>query len=110
MPIDPPAKNPGQPQKITSQGQKDLWDYNLTNHKPTPEAIRKIESLRSAAKAMAHAIIEICPPGRDQALALTSNEQMLFHANAAVARAMNEGIDDTPEEDKALKNQNQENK
>src|SRR5690606_4522653 len=28
---------------------KKLWDYNLTNHKPTPEGIRKIEALRSAA-------------------------------------------------------------
>ncbi len=95
---------PNDPQK---QNLKDTWDYNLTNHKPTVDGIRKIEVMRTTAKAMAHAIIDICPAGRDQALALTSLEQMLFHANAAIARNMNEDLtppDDTPEEDKALKN------
>ena len=82
-----PAKNPHvlEPNQL-----KELWRYNLTNHKPTPEGIRKIEALRSAAKAMADAIIDIAPAGRDQALALTHLEEMLFHANAAIARAMNE--------------------
>lgn len=80
--------------------QKELWHYNFTNHKPTEEGIRKIEALRSAAKAMSDAIIDLCPGGRDQALALTSLEQMLFHANAAVARTLNEDVAGTPEEDK----------
>lgn len=91
-------------QQYNPQALKDLWDFNLTNHKPTPEGIRKIEAMRSAAKAMKDAIIDLCPGGRDQALALTSLEQMLFHANAAIARVMNEDIDSTPEEDKHLNN------
>lgn len=97
-----PAKNPGQAPAASPQAMKDLWAYNLTNHKPTAEGIRRIEALRSAAKAMADAIIDLCPPGRDQAMALSNNEQMLFHANAGVARGMNEDIEATPEEDKAL--------
>lgn len=100
MPPKAPQKNPGSAPGIDPQGLKDLWDYNLTNHKPTPEGIKKIEALRSASKAMAHAIIDLTPPGRDQALALTSLEQMLFHANAAVARSENEDM--LPEEDKQL--------
>ena len=84
------------------QAQKDLWHYNFTNHKPTADGIRKIEGLRSAAKAMADALIDLCPAGRDQALALTSLEQMLFHANAAIARTENEDVAGTPEEDKQL--------
>ena len=104
MKPDAPQKNPGQAPGVDPQALKDLWSYNLTNHKPTPEAIRKIEALRSAAIAMSHVIIDITPPGRDQALALTSCEQMLFHANAAVARNENEDIAGTPEEDKNLDN------
>lgn len=84
------------------QALKDLWDYNLTNHKPTPEGIRKIEALRSAAKAMKDAIIDLTPGGRDQAMALTSLEQMLFHSTAAIARTMNEDTNQIPEEDKKL--------
>lgn len=79
---------------------KALWDYNLTNHKPTADGIRKIEVMRTTAKAMANAIIDICPAGRDQALALTSCEQMLFHANAAIARTYNEDKI-TPDENKS---------
>lgn len=101
---DAPQKNPGHAPGVDPQGLKDLWSYNLTNHKPTPEGIRKIEALRSAAIAMSHAIIDLTPPGRDQALALTSCEQMLFHANAAVARNLNEDVAGTPEEDKNLDN------
>ena len=99
-----PEKNPGNAPAIDPQALKDLRAYNFTNHKPTAEGIRKIEAIRSAAKAMANCIIDLTPGGRDQALALTSLEQMLFHANAAVARNENEDVAGTPEEDKHLDN------
>lgn len=103
-----PDKNPGKRPGIDPQGLKDLWHYNLTNHKPTAGAIKKIEALRSASIAMADCIIDLTPGGRDQALALTSLEQMLFHANAAVARNDNEDIAQQPEEDKHLENDKKE--
>lgn len=96
-----PAKNPGTAPAIDPEALKNLWRYNLTNHQPTPEGVRRIEALRSAAQAMADAIIGLCPPGRDQAMALSANEEMLFHANAAVARAMNQSVEDTASEDSA---------
>lgn len=96
--------------QVDTQGLKDLWRYNLTNHKPNPEAIRKIEQMRNASIAMSEAIINLCPSGRDQAMALTSLEQMLFHANAAIARADNEDIAGTPEEDKQLKKDQEDQK
>lgn len=65
---------------------REQWDYRLTNHTPTKDGIRRIEALRSAAKAMKDAIIDLTPPGREQSLALTKNEEMLFYANGAVAR------------------------
>lgn len=97
-----PSKNPGHAPGVDPQGMKDLWHYNLTNHKPTPDAIRKIEAIRAASMAMADCIIDLTPPGRDQALALTSLEQMNFHAVAAVARTDNEDNAEPPEEDKLL--------
>lgn len=101
MPPTPP-KNPGHAPAVDPQGLKDIWRYNLTNHKPTQEAIKKIEGFRSAAIAMADCIVDLTPAGRDQALALTHLEEMSFHGIAAIVRADNEDINKTPEEDKHL--------
>ena len=68
------------------RNQKDDWHYKFTNHTPSAEGIRKIESLRSVAKAHADAIIDICPPGREQSLALTHLEETSTASIAAVAR------------------------
>lgn len=98
-----PPQPPTPPHVPQGEDLKNLWDWNLTNHKPTPEAIRKMEGLRSAAKAMKNAIIDMVPSGREQSMALTSCEQMVFYAMAGIARRENEDItppDDTPEEDK----------
>ena len=99
-----PDKNPGHAPGVNPQGLKDLWHYNLTNHKPTANATKKIEAIRAAAMAMADCIIDLTPGGRDQAMALSSPEEMSFHAIAAVARNENEDIAGTPEEDKHLEN------
>ena len=66
------------------------WKFNLTNHKPTDEGIEKIEANRAAAITLAEAYLENCPTSRDLSLALTSLEESLFHANAAVARNFTE--------------------
>lgn len=70
---------------------KEIWNYNLSaKHQLTEEGKRNIGAIRSAAKAMMEAIVNLTPAGRDQALALTSLEQMTFYANAAIARGLNE--------------------
>lgn len=70
----------------TPDNLKDVWDFNLTNHTPTPEAQRKIEHFRTTAKAMANAIIEFTPQSREQSIALTKLEEMSFFAIAAIVR------------------------
>lgn len=62
------------------------WDWNLTNHKPTDEATKKMETLRELAKDFAEGIIKLGPIGREQSLALTHLEESLFYANASIAR------------------------
>lgn len=83
---------------LTDDDMKQLWDWNFTNHKPTPDAIKKMEGLRSAAKAMKDAIIDMVPRSREQSLALTNLETMLFYANAGIARNENEDgkVPETP--------------
>lgn len=88
---------------LSDSDQKQLWDWNFTNHTPTPAALRKIEGLRAAAKAMKDAIIDMVPAGRDRSLSLTALEQTLFSANAGIARVENtDGEAEPPAEDVAL--------
>ncbi len=103
-----PEKNPGHAPAADPQSLKDLWHYNLNPGAVTPEGLRKIAALRSAATAMADAIIDLVPPGRDQALALSKNEEMSFHANAGIARG--NPLQDTPDEDKKLESKEGESK
>lgn len=89
-----------------NQGQKDEWDYKFTNHTPHPSAIQRINGLRSAAKAMAAAYIDLVPASREQSLALTKLEESIMHAVSGVARTMTEDNPDfvlptDPAEDKA---------
>lgn len=83
---------------LSDDAMKQLWDWNFTNHKPTPDAIKKMEGLRSAAKAMKDAIIDMVPRSREQSLSLTNLETMLFYANAGIARNESEDgkIPETP--------------
>lgn len=64
------------------------WRWNLSYHTPTEEGIKQITKIRSAAKLFAEVMIENCPTSGDLSLALTSMEEAVFHANAAIARNM----------------------
>ena len=62
-------------------------DWNMTNHAPTGEQVTdRFEALREFAKSFAHAIVDLCPDGRDRDLALTHAEDALMRAVAAIAR------------------------
>lgn len=65
----------------------DRVEYNLTNHTPGPEQIEQIEHLREAAKRLGFAIVNACPAGREQSIALTALEETTMWAVAAIARA-----------------------
>lgn len=114
MPDNKPQVPPAEPAVSTDEGAlaafdenlKQLWDWNFTNHAPSADAVRKMEGLRSTAKSMKDAIIAMAPHSRERSLALTSLEQTLFYAVAAIARQepvqTDSSVDDTPAEDKAL--------
>lgn len=80
-------------QKPTDEELKEIWAFNLTNHKPTPEAIEKIEKVREAAKAYVGTIIDCVPESRERSLALTGVENANFHAISGIARNENEDKD-----------------
>ena len=64
-------------------------DNDFTYHSPTEDQPERYEYIRAQAKKLAHDIIEKTPPSREQSLALTKLEEVVFWANASIAR--NEG-------------------
>lgn len=44
------------------------------------------EAIRKACRDLAHTLQEMLPSGREKSLAITNLEQVMFWANAAVAR------------------------
>ena len=61
-------------------------ERNFTYHPPKAGQPERYEKIRSTAKQLALLIDEECPTSREQALAMTTLEQAVFWANAAIAR------------------------
>ena len=69
-------------------GEKDraMLDNNFVYHSPKPGQNEKYVVLREQAKGLAENFIRLCPPSRERSVALTSLEDSIFWANAAIAR------------------------
>jgi hypothetical protein len=65
-------------------------DYELNKrfdyHKPDERKTEYHENVRSACKALAERLTSILPDGREKSLAITKLEEVMFWANAALAR------------------------
>ena len=61
-------------------------EHNFTYHAPKPGQPERYTQLREKAKELALMILDECPESREQSLAITSLEQAVFWANAAIAR------------------------
>ena len=61
-------------------------ENRFTYHKPTDEKAAKFPIIRDMAKEFAYKIKELCPSGREQALALTKLEEVVMWANAGISR------------------------
>ena len=61
-------------------------DNDFTYHPPTVIQPEIYESIRTIARTYAHYLIDNCPQSRELSLAITNLEEVVFWANAAVAR------------------------
>lgn len=59
---------------------------DFTYHKPPADIGIVFVQIREKAKELAHLIVDLTPPGREQSSALTNLEQAVMHANAGIAR------------------------
>ena len=63
---------------------------NTTSHKPDEDQVARMAHVRMAVFVLGHKLLELVPPGREQSLALTNLEQVMFWANAGIARGLKE--------------------
>lgn len=62
-------------------------EHNMTNHPPVDDSVvERMELVRSAAKSLGAAIVDLCPDSREKSLAQTNLEQALMWAIASIAR------------------------
>lgn len=55
-------------------------------HEPDSLKIDKYNGIREQARYFAEVILELTPDSREQSLAITKLEEVMFWANAAIAR------------------------
>jgi hypothetical protein len=71
---------------VEDPSKKTAIEHNFTYHAPTPEKIKRHETIRDTAKQLALLIFDETEESREQSLALTHLEEVTFWANAAIAR------------------------
>lgn len=63
-------------------------DNNHKHHPPqTQERIDAHQQIRRSTAECASELVKVCPIGRELSLALTAMEEVMFWANAAIARS-----------------------
>lgn len=65
---------------------KDEIENRFTYHPPTEGQPEKYQMLREGAKTLAYMIVALCPHSRERSLAVTHLEEVIFWANASIAR------------------------
>ncbi len=67
-------------------------DNDFVYHKPIDGLgqAERYEQIREHGRLLARQLLSLCPPSRELSVALTNLDQVVFWANAAIAR--NEGL------------------
>ncbi len=61
-------------------------EKSFSYHPPKDDQPERYVAIRDKAKELAYMIVRNSPPSREQSLALTALEEVVFQTNAAIAR------------------------
>jgi len=64
---------------------EDQIENIFTYHSPNSEQVERYTKIRNEAKSLALTLHAYCPESREKSLALTSLQQVVMWANAAIA-------------------------
>lgn len=65
---------------------KERLENDFTYHSPIDGQPERYQAIREKAKMLARTIIKRTPPSREQSVALTKLDEVVFWANASIAR------------------------
>lgn len=65
----------------------DRIENDFTYHPPRADQVPKFVRIRNDAREMAHRLVAQCPEGRELSTALTKLDEVVFWANASIARS-----------------------
>lgn len=68
------------------RGLRHRIENDFTYHPPKNDEPEKYEQIRAKAKEYAELLVDLCPMGRELSLSLTNLDQVVFWANASIAR------------------------
>lgn len=71
---------------MTSEEQARELTKRFVYHAPHGTQPEKYSTIRSNAYDLAYILMELCPESRELSLAITKLEEVVFWANAAIAR------------------------
>jgi hypothetical protein len=71
---------------IPTEAEVAQLDHNFTYHAPVDGQRPRYEAIREEAKQLGALLLLACPPSRERSVALTNLEQVVFWANASIAR------------------------
>jgi hypothetical protein len=75
-----------------SEDQKKRLDNDYTYHAPKTDQLDRYHHIREVGKYLAMALMQNCPNSRELSVALTHLDQVIFNANAAIARNEKEDV------------------
>lgn len=61
-------------------------DLAFEHHEVSPDQFERLNETRKKCRELAETVLLCCPPGREQALAMTKLEEVMFWANAGISR------------------------
>jgi hypothetical protein len=67
-------------------GMRERIERDFTYHPPKGDQAERYVRIRDKAKELALLIVEVTPASREQSSALTKLDEVVMHANAAIAR------------------------
>lgn len=68
------------------QGVDEDLENRFSYHAPNASQLPRYNYIREAVKQLAYTIKKLTPASREQSVALTHLDQVMFNANAAIAR------------------------
>lgn len=71
--------------QVTENFLKEL-ENRFTYHAPASNQVKRYFILRKAVLTLATEIVTLTPPSREQSIALTKLDEVMFFANASIAR------------------------